>query len=204
VGELRRLGLYDRTVVVITADHGELFGEHGLANHFKALSEEETHVPLIVRYPARIPAKTRVVTPVELSDVVPTLVDLLGVAAPGPMDGATLLPLLTPGAPPARTGGETFTFLIRKPDPLYPHTAPGHLIAIRTDTFKYVWSSTGMHAYYDLGTDPHADRNRYGTEPEVVAASRRLDDWRQRVGLVQLDNDEDMDRLTKERLRSLG
>jgi arylsulfatase A-like enzyme len=200
---LRARGLYDRTIVVVTADHGELMGEHGLANHFKALTEEEIHVPLLVRYPPALPGGRRVSTPVQLGDVLPTLAELLRLPAAPSMEGRSLLPLLA-GAAPTPGGDEAFSYLVRAPDRRFPHTASGHLISLRSGSRKYVWSSTGQHAYYDLAADPAAERNAYADTPEVAAMAARLDAWRRQVGLEHLDGDEPVDRLTTERLRALG
>ena len=205
VSELKRQGLFDQTILILTSDHGELFGEHGLANHFKSLSDEEIHVPLIMHYPGTIPAGRRVRAPVELSDILPTLFDLLDFGPAPAMDGTSLRPLLRVDGSGDRDGPDAaFSFLIRKPDRDYPHTAPGNLIGIRTLDLKYVWSSTGQHAYYDLRVDPGAANNEYGTVPEPLALETRLDEWRKRVGLERLDAKEGPNRLTEDRLRTLG
>jgi len=204
IAELKAGGLYDHTIVIVTADHGELFGEHGLANHMKSLSEEEIHVPLILRYPGVIPAGKRVATPVELSGILPTLLTLLGMPPPATLDGRSLLPLLSEADGGSDGFGDTFSFLIRRPDKNYPFTASGHLIGLRTAAFKYVWSSTGQNAYYDLVNDPHAEHNLYGDGVDVASAQQRLSDWRKKEGFENIDADERLDRLTTERLRALG
>ena len=76
---LDTLGLRDRTIVVVTSDHGEAFGEHGVRRHGFSLYEEELHVPLIWRAPGLIASGRRVQQLVGLVDVVPTLLDLLGI-----------------------------------------------------------------------------------------------------------------------------
>jgi len=90
-------GLLDETIVVVTADHGEEFFDHGGFGHGHSLHRELLHVPLIVRAPDRLPAGRRVATQVRLIDVVPTLQELLDLApavdAPR-LDGESLLPLL--------------------------------------------------------------------------------------------------------------
>ncbi len=201
---LKAQGQYDDTVIVISADHGELFGEHGLANHFKALSEEEIHVPLVLRYPARLPGGTRVSPLVQMSDVLPTVLELLGLTSVPEMDGQSLMPLVARGE---RSATEVFSSLIRRPEADFPHTAPGHLVSVRTPESKYVWSSTGQHAFYDLRTDPEAHRNVYESQsdrPEVRAAAKRAEEWRRRVGLDGQETYTPDDALTTERLRALG
>jgi len=199
VGELRRRNLYDDTIIVVTADHGELFGEHGLATHFKALTEEELHVPLLIRYPPGIPAGTRVATPVELVDVLPTVLDFVGGGVP-PMDGRNLRPLMA--GKPSEVNGETFSVLLRKPRKGFPHTAAGDLVALRKPESKYIWSSTGMHAYYDLLADARESRNLFGDGRPPEGTRSQLQDWRLKHGLDRPEGE--LDPLTKDRLKMLG
>jgi hypothetical protein len=83
-------GAAGRTLIVITGDHGEAFGEHGRLTHGKELWEEIIRVPLVVAGPG-IPAR-RIPRPTSLIDFFPTLLDLFGVDSPGPTHGRSLLP----------------------------------------------------------------------------------------------------------------
>ncbi|MFN0181684.1 MAG: sulfatase-like hydrolase/transferase [Gemmatimonadales bacterium] len=83
-------GLLDNTLVVITSDHGEQFGERGLRFHSNSLYPELLGVPLIVRLPGRVPAGRRIRTNVSLRDVAATILDLVNV--PGSLGGSTLRP----------------------------------------------------------------------------------------------------------------
>jgi arylsulfatase A-like enzyme len=76
LGTLRRLDLADRTIVIVTSDHGEEFGEHGGLGHGRTLYREVLQVPLIVWAPGLVPA-ARLEAPVSLIDVAPTVLDLL-------------------------------------------------------------------------------------------------------------------------------
>ena len=76
--QLRRRGLDRNTLVVITSDHGEGFGEHGLMNHGNSLYREVIHVPLIFWAPGRIPAGKRIATPVSLTSLAATLLEETG------------------------------------------------------------------------------------------------------------------------------
>jgi arylsulfatase A-like enzyme len=78
-GELAQRGVLDRTLVIVTSDHGEGFGEHGLYGHGNSLYLTELHVPLLVRFPAHVPAGRRVDAPVTLRDLAATVLDLTGV-----------------------------------------------------------------------------------------------------------------------------
>lgn len=94
---LGELGVADRTLVVLTSDHGEELGEREplrLGMHGHALYDSLLHVPLIVRDPTRAGGGRRVSAQVRLVDVMPTILDRLGVAVPGAGDGRSLLPLL--------------------------------------------------------------------------------------------------------------
>ena len=76
-----RLGLRDSTLLVLTADHGESLGENGYVGHGRRLDDNIVRVPLILRYPERIPAGKVVAENVSLLDIAPTVLDLAGVAA---------------------------------------------------------------------------------------------------------------------------
>ncbi|MCA9572512.1 MAG: sulfatase, partial [Myxococcales bacterium] len=89
---LKSTGRYDRTLIVITADHGEEFGEHGGFWHGTTLYEEQTHVPLIVKLPAGDLAGRRVPWQARLIDVAPTLTAALGVPPDPTWAGRDLLP----------------------------------------------------------------------------------------------------------------
>lgn len=82
----------ERTVLVITADHGEEFLEHGMRTH-RQLFDEVMHVPLLIRAPGLVPAGRTVDGVVSLVDVVPTILDLLGVRTPPGLDGESLVAL---------------------------------------------------------------------------------------------------------------
>ncbi|HEY1555263.1 MAG TPA: sulfatase-like hydrolase/transferase [Kofleriaceae bacterium] len=94
--ELRAKGLYDKTVVVVTGDHGEGFGEHGVFMHGYNLYAAQTKVPLIVRVPGLPPRRSQ--TPAGHVDIMPTLVDLAGGAPNADMMGRSLVDILA-GAP---------------------------------------------------------------------------------------------------------
>lgn len=92
-GRLINKGMLDRTLVVLTADHGEGFGEKGLWSHQEVLYNTALRVPLIIRYPGRVPSGL-VGAPVSLTDVLPTLLELLGMETPEWVEGKSLLPLM--------------------------------------------------------------------------------------------------------------
>lgn len=91
---LERLGLRDRTAVVVTSDHGEEFGEHGGAYHGWTLYEEQLRVPLAIVAPGLTAPDTVLTDAVGLVDLMPTLLELFDVPAPPGLQGRSLAPLL--------------------------------------------------------------------------------------------------------------
>lgn len=89
---VRTLGLADRTSIILTADHGEAFEEHGVRFHTHTVYDEVLRVPLLVAIPGAKPR--RVDTPVSLIDLGPTTLDLMGVDTPAEFMGESLVPLL--------------------------------------------------------------------------------------------------------------
>lgn len=107
---LESSGLRRNTLVVFVSDHGEEFMEHGGIRHGRTLHEELLRVPMIFSLPGIVPEGATPRTPVQLIDVAPTILDLLGLEAPGAMQGRSLLPMmLSPDHEPPAT--PVFTIL---------------------------------------------------------------------------------------------
>lgn len=174
VGALRRAlearGLWDRTVVIVTADHGEQLHEKGYVSHSAQVYEQSTHVPLIVRVPGG-PRGLRVPHPVDQLDLAPTVLDLFG-AADTPFaaqqQGTSLLPML--GGAGRRTGdasGEGVLALSRTvwDRPVY---------ALRDVSWKLVYDTrTGRQELYDVGNDPREAREVSGAHAVRAAYYRQ-------------------------------
>jgi arylsulfatase A-like enzyme len=97
--QLQQRGLDRNTLVVITSDHGESFGEHGLMTHGNALYRELIHVPLILWGPGRIPAGKRIDTPVSLTSLPATLLEGAGGTRDPDFPGTSLARLWSPAPP---------------------------------------------------------------------------------------------------------
>ena len=139
---LERRRLMSGTVVVIAADHGESFGEHGEDGHGLQLYEEVIRVPLIIHAPGLRPVLVPSVA--SLVDVMPTVLDLVGAGMPK-TDGASLLP--------AMTGATVATDRIAYSESMYPaRFGRSPLRALRDDRFKLI-DAAGPELY-DLGRDP--------------------------------------------------
>lgn len=122
--DLRQQQRYDDALIIVTADHGEAFYEHGRFLHTSRLYEEYVHVPLVIKWPSSFTGfEPRVDTPVSLLDLAPTLIDGLGIEDERTLyQGRTLLPLVTGAAASDRilyayTSGETDPE--RDPKPVY-------------------------------------------------------------------------------------
>ena len=136
---LEELGRLDDTIVVVTADHGEGFLEHGLLLHGYAPYEEVIHIPLVFRLPARLRGPvTSSEVPVGLIDVMPTLLDLAGLEREPQAQGQSLAPLIRGGS--------------MRPRLIFAETAVAS--AARDERYKLLEFSDGRQELYDLETDP--------------------------------------------------
>jgi arylsulfatase A-like enzyme len=153
-----------RAIIILAADHGEEFDEHGGRYHGSTLYDEQLHIPLIVNVPGVAP---RVVpNPVELIDVTPTVLNLLDIPVPARMRGTDLGPwLAVHPADPDRL------------PPAFAEVEDKRMIVWRKE--KLICDlNWGFCAYYDLATDPGEKHNLADERPERTAALRRmLDDW---------------------------
>jgi len=154
---LRARGLFDDAWIVVTADHGELLGEDGRLGHGETLTQEEIHVPLIVKAPGQ--ARGRVEAgPAQLHDVAPTLLAALGLEAGAAVQGEVLPDVRHP--------------VVAELYPLEAFSERGDWRVLITGDLKYSWSSRGVRRLVDLSTAPHARRDLAPSRPEQV---ERLD-----------------------------
>ncbi len=146
--------LLDETVIVLTSDHGELFGEHGLYDHANSLYLPLLHVPLIVRFPPRVPAGTRVHEVVSLSDVPATIVDLLGAGDGSPFRGHSLVGVSGESADPASRRSPALAEVsqtINRP-PWWP-ASKGDMQSLASGHLHFILNADGSAELYDLRTD---------------------------------------------------
>lgn len=141
---LRRKGRLDDTLVVLVSDHGEEFFEHGRFGHDQTLFEEVVRVPILMRYPARLPAGRRFEQLASLTDVAPTILELCDLPRPRSMFGLSLVRAFD-GAPAARGVPMELTF--RRLDNV--------LLGYHGGDFKVVRTSKSKDpVLYELATDP--------------------------------------------------
>jgi arylsulfatase A-like enzyme len=190
---LTELGENDRTLVVFVADHGEdLYQHHGYLYHACSVYQSSLHVPLAVVAPGLLPAGATVTGPVELSDVLPTLLELLGLEAPPCVHGRSLLPALERAAE-----GQTFELgtqgtsaglaLSEYGDSRISTFTEGTWKLVSNPENESVPCMQGAPAgfypiaeteLYDLAVDPREQRDLSAAHPDVVARLRDLEDVR--------------------------
>ena len=167
--DLERRGVLDDTLVVLTADHGEQFAEHGEYGHGRSLHHEEIRVPLILFGPSGIPAGQTVSAPVSLRDVAATVADRLGLAVKSPFPGRSLARFWEEGVsgPPDDVVLSEVNSQARPSKTRHPRLA-----SLVAEGKVYFRESEGREEVYDLATDPGETRNLAGS-PEVDAVLRR-------------------------------
>jgi choline-sulfatase len=167
---LAQSGLADDTLVVYTTDHGDQLGERGLWwKH--TLFEDSTRVPLILRWPGRLPAGERRPQLANLIDVAATMVDALG-ADPLPHGrGRSLLPLAR--APATPWHDETFCEHCTDDVPAWTGGRPTQQRMVRQGRYKLIYYPGDAPQLFDLEVDPHERRDLAG-EPQHAALRERL------------------------------
>jgi len=175
LAELDRLGLSGGTVVVLAADHGEEFYDHGGFEHGHTLYDELLHVPLVLRLPSHRGGGQRSSRLVRQIDIAPTLLDLAGVGGADSLPGESLVeggaePVVAPGNPDA-------------PIEVLSQSSLGpELAAITSDSWKVIEvTSHGSDDFrvYDRDKDRRETTDLAGAHPVLVGYARqRLTEWR--------------------------
>jgi arylsulfatase A-like enzyme len=217
---LKQLDMYhltNKTLIVVTSDHGEGLGEHNWMGHAVYIYEEELHVPLIMRLPGRIPANTIVNTPIETIDIAPTVLRLLEMPVPEAFEGRDLSSW-TEGRTKAPQDGDVYFERMHyygKPD-YFNETQyllkrvkglplKGEKYGIRHNHMKFIWApSENTEELYDLAQDPEENVNiARGDQRDLAAPYRKmLQRW---VRSHPFSGPrQEIDEKTREKLRSLG
>lgn len=170
---LQTRGLLNNTLVIVTSDHGEQFGEHGLIGHANSLYLPVIHVPLIMRLPSRVPSATRIDSVVSLKDVPATILDLLGLADDRIPGQSLAAAWRNPGVAmaPVRAVLEVGVNV----DASHRNSV-GTMISALDNRFHYVKDGEGKEEFYDYVSDPEERVNligdaRYG--PQIARLRAR-------------------------------
>jgi len=147
IEELKSLGLYDNSLIVVTADHGENFMEHNRLLHSLGLYDTVTQVPLIIKMPEDAFGGTRVPHIASIVDIVPTILDIVGLPALPVSQGKSLVPMFAEDLP---ISDEVYIWQ-----------------ALRTERWKYVKTRGEL---FDLQDDPGERLNQASAHPDLVKA----------------------------------
>jgi len=167
---LEQTGLWERTVLIVSADHGEQLHEHGYISHSAQVHEESIRIPLVLRFPAGLgPTGVRVKELVDLLDLAPTVMDVFGLQGQGSWEkafqGQSLLPVI---------------FGARgKPAVLSRTVWDRPVYALRDLRFKYIHDTrTGQGRLFDLERDPREMRAIQAADPLRAAYYREsVEQW---------------------------
>ncbi len=175
---LDRLGIADDTLVIYSADHGDLCGSHGMADKHYIMYDDVVRVPLMMRWPRAIPAGSTIDGFISNAvDFPPTLCEVAGADIPEQFQGISLLDAACNGAPIDRedifasySGNQFGSYTQRM---------------VRNHRWKYVWNATAEDELYDMQADPGELYNR---APDPANADmltdmrRRLVSWMEQTG----------------------
>ena len=166
LGQLRSLGLYDRSIIIIMSDHGDEFMEHGALDHGATLYEEQLHTVLMMRIPGYT-MRNDIQSQVRTLDIFPTLFELLEWEAPSGVDGQSLAPLLRGESQELPVFSETDYRLFT------------HLRMTRRGPHKLILDlQDGGRELYDISIDPEEENNISSSEPRITyELEQSLREW---------------------------
>jgi len=209
--ELKKRGIYDRSLIIYTSDHGEGFWDHGLVGHGNSLYEELLRVPLIMRFPIMVKfPKFRlggqvIEQPVRQIDIVPTTLDFLGIKRQGLIFGTSLMPLISG----KEESLQELQYVISEEILQQPELH--NIRSIRSGPWKYIITQNFEknefdQELYNLSEDPAETDNLFGKETSLaIQLQQRL--FTELSNLERLKTEPRVyvpDKQTLERLKALG
>ncbi len=159
---LRERGLADNTLIIVTSDHGEEFGEHGVYDHGNSLYLPSVHVPLLISFPQRAPAGQRIATPVTLRDLAATVVELTGLSERFP--GQSLSRHWASGEAAPEGAASLLLNSVRQVSgqPEWYPVSKGDMQALVSNGLRYIKNGDGAEELYDFERDPWERQNIAG------------------------------------------
>jgi arylsulfatase A-like enzyme/Tfp pilus assembly protein PilF len=175
---LKKAGVYDKSIIVVTGDHGEGLGEHGEDTHGLFLYDSTLHIPLIVKPPLKSGAGGGIAIDAEVrtTDILPTLLSTANVPAPPELNGESLTPLMTEKKSEHTASDRS---LFGETDyPLRWGWAP--LRALRTADSKLIGAP--RPELYDLHSDPKESKNLYAVDGDRLKAMQaQMAEWKAKL-----------------------
>ena len=211
IADLKRRGLWEKSLFIVLADHGEELEDHNSWFHDQSVYDELLHVPLLIKFPGGAKGGTRITDRVSLTDLRPTILDVLGDAdGCKQCRGSSLLPLLE-GKTLSRTIA-TDAPGVRLNDTGYyklEKEARGDVnVALRTGSLKGIWNEEPETVeVYDLAKDPGELANLAGRDPEKAQELRdEAISWLEQcrasaAGAIEIN---ELDERSKQQLRAIG
>ncbi len=193
---LEQQQLLENTVVVVVGDHGESLGEHGEGTHGFFLYDATTRVPLIIRAPRREPHPRRVGTVVRTVDLLPTVLEFIGLPVADRIDGRSLMPVID---------GQAVDLGLRAySEAFYPrfHFGWSELLALQAGSIKYI--AAPRPEVYDLAADPGEARNLFDQRRDESALVLESLEALGRSAAESVPTPGAMDSDTRRRLSALG
>ena len=159
---LEARGQLDNTLVILTADHGDTSGDHGMMDKHYILYDGVTHIPFIVRYPELGSGDVHKFA-CQCLDLAPTIEDICGVTTDFPRHGRSVRAYIdgseTPDYAVFTSNGQQFGLFTQR--------------GIRTEKYKYIWNLTDIDEFYDLEKDP-GEKMNLATDPAYADIIREL------------------------------
>ncbi len=214
VNKLKQLGVLENTLIIVVSDHGEEFWDHGWTAHGHTVYQELTHTLLLMWNPALFPTPRQVSEPVQLIDVMPTVLDLLGLKIPPVVEGQSLAPLTRGQAFKRRGLVVASRFAAVRKEGLVPENAVDDF-AIMDARWKFIYHNKAAKAgikkveLYDRVADRSERHDISAQHPrEVEAMIATLAEWIEAQNKVRSivghAGQSQLDQQTIEQLRSLG
>lgn len=168
---LKQLGLYENSLIIVTSDHGEAFGERSLLQHAGvSVYQDEVLVPLLIKYPGKAP-KTLVTENVSQVDVFPSVLEALGLPVPRNIAGKSLAAGPLDGGRPIISESFPNNYMAQ----FHPRFRRIER-ALFVGSLKLIRSTAGKRELYNVTEDPHENRNLYGSQ-EGRDLEAALQDW---------------------------
>ncbi len=192
---LKKIGIYDSSLIIVTSDHGELLGEHGLYEHHSYMYEGVLKIPLIIKFPfnSRVGREKMII---NLTDVFPTILSICDLPLPDNISGKPF------GNTPSSAVAELYSYVL------------GEHSVIYDEKYKYMVYKNIKNGkeknpeLYDLGKDPEEKENLAEKYPGVASAMQtKLEKWKsvhKKTYPASTKNSEPLSEELKDGLRALG
>lgn len=192
--KLKEIGIYDSSLIIITADHGESFGEHDLMLHGMTLYEDNIHVPLIIKYPLHDTQQGIIEYPVSLSGIVPTILSYVSIEIPEDIQGSPFI---------QRDQQKIIAQNFHDP---HSKRFTSDLISLQVGDYKYIEASEGEDQLFNLGEDPLETTNLINQNSALKVNFQNLLDFHIKT-LKLIEKSESVitiDQKTLQNLKALG